>query len=485
LETNINIMKKILLFVCLASCMASNVNAQNLTQSNFTCTILPQVMGSGSSSRLPLIFQASLSGLAPNTVYRYYTNLAAYTDFGGTNSGAGNPLFINSSTFRYTTSVSLTNQNGYDSIETDASGNYTGWFAAVNTGNARFTAGNYVHPSIVLDSSGNKRGVTNSRFVALDSVLVLGYNASAGSTNGTAIRGMSNAAAKNIVVLYDNTTGTGRPVSTSLVEDMGVTISSLASFYSAAVAGVSGAWGTIIPNTLANGILRLEQRSLTTGQVVFSNTSSNGTWGTTNTVNPAGGATALVIASTDAPLPVVLKSFTATQTAAVTVLKWSTASELNNSHFEIQRSVDGKIFNTIASIKGARNASKVLSYTFEDKHSVAAGIVYYRLKLVDIDGTSTYSQTLSIASKIRSVSLGTTLPNPFNNELTINIQTNMNAVATVSVIDMIGKVHYVSNEVLPVGNHQLTVATTDMPNGIYFVRVTANGETYTQKVVKK
>ncbi|MBK7255343.1 MAG: hypothetical protein IPI04_15900 [Ignavibacteria bacterium] len=93
-----------------------------------------------------------MTGLQPNLKYRYYTNACRYTDFGGTNSGAGNPLFINGSDFRYTTSTGLSTVNGYDSILTDAAGSYTRWFGFVHTGNARFTAGNFVYPSITLDS---------------------------------------------------------------------------------------------------------------------------------------------------------------------------------------------------------------------------------------------------------------------------------------------------------------------------------------------
>jgi hypothetical protein len=156
-------MKKILLSIII-SLIATLTNAQVLTQSNYTGNIVPQVIGSVTGTRLPFIYRATLTGLAPNTIYRYFTNLAIRTDIGTTNSGAGNPLFISTSDIRYTTGASLLTLGGYDSLTTNSSGSYTGWFATVNTGNSRFTAGNYVFPSIVLDSAGLKRGIINSRF---------------------------------------------------------------------------------------------------------------------------------------------------------------------------------------------------------------------------------------------------------------------------------------------------------------------------------
>ena len=106
-------------------------------------------------------------------------------------------MFINGNNFRYSTSTSLSNPSGYDSLLTDASGNYTGWFGFVNTGNARFTAGNYICPSITLDSAGN--GVTKYRFALNDSILVLGFSDSATATSGTGLYGISLDNAKNII----------------------------------------------------------------------------------------------------------------------------------------------------------------------------------------------------------------------------------------------------------------------------------------------
>jgi hypothetical protein len=287
-------MKKLLKAIILSVLLAGNALPQ-MVQSNFTGVLVPQYMCSGTSTRMPYIFRATLTGLQPNSIYRYYTQACRYTDFGTTNSGAGNPVLINVSgqSFRYTTSTSLSNSASYDSLFTDTSGNFTGWFGFVNTGNARFTAGNYIFPSITLDSAGN--GVTKYRFALNDSIFVLKYTDSAITSAGTGIYGISQANPKNVVSLFDNISNTGRPLAVAYVENAGIdtaVLTSLVGYYKDSVILRNGRWGSVIPNLLANGIRRVNVHSLLTGVVLNYNIDSNGIWPSgTNTVNPNGGST--------------------------------------------------------------------------------------------------------------------------------------------------------------------------------------------------
>lgn len=470
--TKIINMKKIILSIII-SLSAILTNAQVLTQSNFTGNIVPQVMGSATGTRLPFIYRATLTGLAPNTIYRYFTNLALRTDFGTTNSGAGNPLFIRTSDIRYTTGASLLTLGGYDSLTTNSSGSYTGWFATVNTGNARFTGGNYVFPSIVLDSAGLKRGIVNSRFCfANDSVLVLTYATTSGANNGSFIRGSSSGVAKNLVLLFQDTVSTNRPLSIGIIESIGINIASIVPDYVTNVQAVSGAWGTIIPNTLPSGVRRIEQRSLVTGSYINGSKSTNGTWGTTNTVNPLNGTTALVISSTNAPLPVKLNSFNAEITNKLTILNWTTASETNNKGFEVQRSFDGKKFETIAFVNGVGNSNKIVNYNFVDNNNLRA---FYRLNQIDFDGNSEFSKVVSVKNNEELILQIT--PNPFANS--IEVVTNKNIVSA-EIIDITGK-----TKVLEVINGtNATIDTHNLSNGVYFIRVN-NGETIiTKRIIK-
>ncbi|MBE9463229.1 ExeM/NucH family extracellular endonuclease [Dyadobacter subterraneus] len=276
-----------------------NLQAQAVTQSGFISVLTPQYMSSGTSTRLPVMFRATVTGLTANTLYRYFTGGAISTDFGGTNPGAGNPLMISASgtTYTYSSGASTTSAGNYETFTTDGTGNYTGWFGFVNTGNARFTAGNDIYPVIVIASS---TGTILFRNVLDTSIKVLGYGTAQTANTGSFIKETSSATAKNLVAIYDNTIGTGRPLFIAPVEATGATVASVVSGYATA----AGSWNAIIPNVLPNGVRRIEQRSVTTGNVVGCATDDDGTWatGSVNTVNPATGTTAITISNTDAPL---------------------------------------------------------------------------------------------------------------------------------------------------------------------------------------
>jgi hypothetical protein len=106
---------KTILWVIILFCSLQKGWGQNVTQSGFTGVIVPQYMGSGTSNRLPVMFRATVTGLTASTSYRYFvqgtTNSSANgatVDFGTTNSGAGNPILLNSAGTTYSTTSSPT-----------------------------------------------------------------------------------------------------------------------------------------------------------------------------------------------------------------------------------------------------------------------------------------------------------------------------------------------------------------------------------------
>ena len=286
-------MKKTLLFLLFISLAGANIlYSQSLTRADFLSVLIPKHSASGGTTRLPVVFRATVQNLSAYTTYRYYVQAAKFSDMGSTNTGAGNPLFMNpdSASFAYTTSPSISTAGGYSIFRTNASGAYTGWFAFVNTGNARFTGGNYISPSIAIADS---VGTIVARRALSDSIHIISFGTGAADTSGTGVWAKFSGTAKNLILLYDNTTGTDKPLSISYLESEGVSIASSVQFYIDSVNGNNGRWGTIIPNVNANGIQRVEQRSLSDGSVVSYLTSANGTWNGISTVNPAGGTTPL------------------------------------------------------------------------------------------------------------------------------------------------------------------------------------------------
>jgi hypothetical protein len=457
--------------------------AQSLTQSDFISNLLPKYMGSGGTSRLPVVFRGTVQNLTPNTKYRFYVQGGKYSDIGTNNSGAGNPMLINpdSANYVYTSSPSITTAGGYTVFKSDNSGSFTGWFAFVNTGNARFTRGNYIIPTI---SIGDSAGVLLYRKALNDSILVMSFNTVSADTCGTGIWGISNGTAKNIAALYDNTSGTGKPVAVTYIENEGVTVSSSVQFYADSVNGIGGRWGTIIPNVNANGIRRIEELSLSNGNVLTYNTCNVGIWPSgANTVNPAGGLTAVKIDSLDALLPVELVSFSASVNNNNVLLKWQTATETNNKGFEIQRK-ENSDYVTLAFIEGNGNSSVIRNYSYIDKSAQSAKY-FYRLKQIDYNGAYTYSDNIEVNNAVPvKFDLLQNYPNPFNPSTTINYYIASASLVQLKIYDINGReVAVVVNEVKQPGAYSLKFNASSLASGVYLYRLTAGTNTLTKQMV--
>ncbi len=479
-------MKKILNTVAALILFAFAAQAQNLTQADFTGTLLPKSIGSGGTTRLPVIFRATVKNLTASTTYKYYTQAAKYTDLATTNTGAGNPLFLNpdSSKYVYTTSPGIKTAGTYGIFKTDATGSYTGWFGFVYTSNARFAAGSYVIPTITI--------ATDTTIVAKkamnDSLLVINFGSTATDTNGTAIWGRSNYTAKNIVLLYDNIAGTGKPLAITYVEDEGVAVSSIAKFYSDSVNAVAGRWGSIIPNVNANGIRRIEQRSLATGEVVNFTTAAAGVWPSgANTVNPTGGLTTpIIIDYTDLTVPVELSSFSAALKSGSVDLSWKTITETNNEGFDIERKELNGSYSKIGYVSGHGSTTSMHDYSFSDKTIQSKNYVY-RLKQIDFDGSYKYSSEISVSNSIiKNFSLSQNYPNPFNPTTVISYRLPSESQVTLKVFNVIGaEVATLVNEKQEAGiyNIQFSMGKNQIASGVYLYQLKAGSFNQTKKMI--
>jgi hypothetical protein len=169
------------------------------------------------------------------------------------------------------------------------------------------------------------------------------------------------------------------------------------------------------------------------------------------------------------PLPITLIDFTAKANESNQVdLNWSTASEINNETFIIERSKDGIEFNEVVSQPGAGNSNTVISYSDLDK-APFSGISYYRLKQVDFDGQFTYSDIKRV--DLNAVGNVTIYPNPINvsqGESILNINNEYSDGGTYQVIDQIGNIVLIESE-LPSGAN--TINVSDLASGMYFVTI--------------
>ncbi|MDD2527813.1 MAG: choice-of-anchor J domain-containing protein [Lentimicrobiaceae bacterium] len=255
------------------------------------------------NQRLPYAFHVSISNLMPSATYRYYNKVVLSTD-SPTSNGAGNTIFVNADgTFTRTSSTSFGNAGEYGEFVADANGNYSGWFITEPSGNTRFTVGNEVYMRIMLNNGADGTAVVN-RLTTSTSAEVINFGDFNEAGMGTGIRGVSEAISGNMVYLYDNEDGNGRPVYGTSIETTGVDFigaGSYATFYKNDVQGINGSWGGLIPNVLPDGIRRVEERSRITGEVVSVHTSPDGVWGAYDTRNPFGGEVDIIVLDLLAP----------------------------------------------------------------------------------------------------------------------------------------------------------------------------------------
>ena len=199
----------------------------------------------------------------------------------------------------------------------------------------------------------------------------------------------------------------------------------------------------------------------------------------------------LGVGDINSPLPVRLVSFTAKLKKGLTNLAWTTASELNNNYFEIERSTDGYNFNAIGTVKAKGNSNSRFDYTFVDQESLAllgtANVLYYRLKQYDMSGHSDKSNVVSVnlfgAAVFEVVS---TVPNPFNSETIVSFKTSSNSVVDVQLNDAFGKLIKTETMMPTIGSNSYHVElNNEFAPGIYFVKITQDGVSKVVKVIKR
>lgn len=226
---------------------------------------------------------------------------------------------------------------------------------------------------------------------------------------------------------------------------------------------------------------------------IYSSSDNGATW-TANTIPPvtgglnfirffqdanvgfAGGAAGLLLKSNLNPvLPVELVSFSATQQGSVINLSWATASEINNSGFEIQR----KIYNgdkvsewtAIGFKAGKGTTTERQEYTFSDDISgVTMDKAAYRLKQMDFGGQYEYSDEIIVENIIPlNLKVMQNYPNPFNPSTVISFDLNSEYFVSVKVYNSLGQqVADLLNEVRSAGNHEVLFNADNLSSGSYY-----------------
>lgn len=182
-------------------------------------------------------------------------------------------------------------------------------------------------------------------------------------------------------------------------------------------------------------------------------------------------------------LPVELIDFTAQKESLSVALQWQTASEKNNDHFLLQRSVEGRAFETVGKIPGAGNSQNLKDYHFIDQEP-GDGLNYYRLKQVDFDGHFEYSEVRSVRFDFVGEQISV-YPNPLDGEL-INVRFTSPAEweFDVELMDVNGTLLFQQKQFLEKGVNKLQFSLSEHPSGVYWLRFNYGPNTHTERIVK-
>jgi hypothetical protein len=189
------------------------------------------------------------------------------------------------------------------------------------------------------------------------------------------------------------------------------------------------------------------------------------------------------IGKSEAPLPIVLLYFDAKCSDDDINLNWATAQEINNSHFTILRSTDGKYFYPVAKIDGAGNSSEPIHYPYVDKFSGNNGNVYYKLEQTDFDGKSTQSNMIVVnCSEIENPEYVRIINNLNSETIDIHYLADLDSKSYISVIDNLGRILY--NEELDIYESRIVrIDKTQFAPGIYTIVVNINKAAITDQFV--
>jgi hypothetical protein len=184
-------------------------------------------------------------------------------------------------------------------------------------------------------------------------------------------------------------------------------------------------------------------------------------------------------------IPVELTSFTASvNPSGHVVLNWSTATELNNRIFEIERRpVDGQ-FSTIGFIEGHGTTTEAHDYTYVD-NNVTPGTYGYRLKQIDFNGTYEYFDEIMIdVTPPLEFALSQNYPNPFNPTTNIKYSITENSNVKLSVFNLLGQeVKVIVDGFQEAGFYDVSFDASDLPSGTYFYKIETAQFTQTKKML--
>lgn len=196
-------------------------------------------------------------------------------------------------------------------------------------------------------------------------------------------------------------------------------------------------------------------------------------------------SSAEVLSLSNIALPLTLTDFTGRLQNNNAILNWKTENEQNTSHFEVERSTNGRNYTAIGNVT-AMNQSGIHNYSYTD-NNIAALVVpvdYYRLKQIDIDGKFTYSKIIALSiDNSRNVVL--LYPNPAFNELNLSVSITKADKVQGRVIDNAGRVVKQQQWNLSAGSTAITIDVNALAKGMYYLELKGENINERKQFVKQ
>jgi len=167
-------------------------------------------------------------------------------------------------------------------------------------------------------------------------------------------------------------------------------------------------------------------------------------------------------------LPVELARFDGKADGCNVDLSWSSTSEENFSHYELERSTDGRTFELAESIQSS-GSPQGGHYYFYDKQAELTN--YYRLKMIDFDLTYEYSKTIHVNSDCEIIKNITVFPNPVGEGfINVKVEAHQEAEQLISLVDVTGQEILKKKLMLKEGINTLQLDVSELPDRIYFIK---------------
>jgi len=180
-------------------------------------------------------------------------------------------------------------------------------------------------------------------------------------------------------------------------------------------------------------------------------------------------------------VPVRLLQFNGRVENGIVYLNWNTSQEINNSHFDVERSSNGTSFEKIGTVSALGGISN--AYSFND--TKAGNVNFYRLKQVDKNGTSTYSKTVLIRGDLDKI-VAKVSPNPFNGSVNVSFQSAKAETVTIRLYSQTGQLVKQQSTKINTGINTVNLGDLNtLPAGNYTLELRGETLSFKQQVVKQ